>query len=77
MEDTSDCDIDDGRHLIFFIDYNSAYLELYIADVGEFMSFKRRKELSGDLVPIVLTNRYAIQRISIRLGTNVLLALLG
>jgi len=31
------CHIEDGPHLILFIDYNDAYLEFYIADVGEFI----------------------------------------
>lgn len=35
--DASTCDVEDGPHLVFFIDYNHDYLEVCVADVGEFI----------------------------------------
>ncbi|KAL9623569.1 MAG: hypothetical protein Q9160_002250 [Pyrenula sp. 1 TL-2023] len=38
------CDVEDGPHLIFFVDCNDTYLELYIADVTRFIFTKVAKE---------------------------------
>ncbi|KAI0008093.1 hypothetical protein F4779DRAFT_642234 [Xylariaceae sp. FL0662B] len=34
---SSNCDIEDDTHLIFYIDYNDAYLELFMAEVTYFI----------------------------------------
>lgn len=34
--DSSTCHIEEGPHLVLFVDYNGSYLEFYIADVGDF-----------------------------------------
>ncbi|RYO81934.1 hypothetical protein DL762_006866 [Monosporascus cannonballus] len=47
--DTSTCDIEDGPHLVFFIDYNDAYLELCFADVGEFIITDVTKKTFRDI----------------------------
>ncbi|RYP05936.1 hypothetical protein DL765_009677 [Monosporascus sp. GIB2] len=47
--DTSTCDIEDGPHLVFFIDYNDAYLELCVADVGEFIFSDVTKKTFRDI----------------------------
>ncbi|KAH8705210.1 hypothetical protein BGW36DRAFT_367085 [Talaromyces proteolyticus] len=34
--DSRTCHIEDGPHLVLFLDYNESYLEFFLADVGEF-----------------------------------------